>query len=209
MKTAAEDVPPTYLSGSDWVFVKGSIVTRYKLRDANPHALSMRLTHSVTISCSHTYSCKSHAFAEPIKWIIYSMNNVLTGRGRMVLSMRRNTSTWCKLSVSPSHYMASTSSDAESQSVTEGKSPSLPKRRKTAASTSTGKKWSGAAVYKSKFQSTWQQTWPFIAPVKSNPHSFEQLMPLGSISHSFSCNLTHFHSTSHSFTIKVVGISVS
>ena len=24
--------PPTYLSGSDWVFVKGSVVTRYKLR---------------------------------------------------------------------------------------------------------------------------------------------------------------------------------
>ena len=32
METAAEDIPPTYLSGSDWVFVKGSVVTRYKLR---------------------------------------------------------------------------------------------------------------------------------------------------------------------------------
>ena len=36
----------------------------------------------------------------------------------------------------------------------------------------------------------------------------EQLMQLGSISHSFSRNLTHFHSTSHSFTMEVVGISV-
>ena len=32
METAAEDIPPTYLSGADWVFVKGSVVTRYKLR---------------------------------------------------------------------------------------------------------------------------------------------------------------------------------
>ena len=32
VETAAEDIPPTYLSGSDWVFVKGSVVTRYKLR---------------------------------------------------------------------------------------------------------------------------------------------------------------------------------
>ena len=32
VETAAEDTPPTYLSGSDWVFVKGSVVTRYKLR---------------------------------------------------------------------------------------------------------------------------------------------------------------------------------
>ena len=32
VETAAEDIPPTYLSGADWVFVKGSVVTRYKLR---------------------------------------------------------------------------------------------------------------------------------------------------------------------------------
>ena len=32
VETAAEDIPPTYLSGSDWVLVKGSVVTRYKLR---------------------------------------------------------------------------------------------------------------------------------------------------------------------------------
>ena len=32
VETAAEDIPPTDLSGSDWVFVKGSVVTRYKLR---------------------------------------------------------------------------------------------------------------------------------------------------------------------------------
>ena len=59
-------------------------------------------------------------------------------------------------------------------SMDDGELPCPSKRRKTgsATSSSTGRKWSGAALYKTKFQSTWQQMWPFIAPVKDNPHSF-------------------------------------
>ena len=35
-----------------------------------------------------------------------------------------------------------------------------------------GRKWSGAATYKSKFQKVWQQKWPFAIPVKGDPHCF-------------------------------------
>ena len=34
------------------------------------------------------------------------------------------------------------------------------------------KKWSGAAIYKSKFQVSWKQRWPFIAAVPDNVLSF-------------------------------------
>ena len=33
------------------------------------------------------------------------------------------------------------------------------------------RKWSGAAIYKSKYQTSWQRKWPFLTPVKDNPHS--------------------------------------
>ena len=28
------------------------------------------------------------------------------------------------------------------------------------------RKWSGAAIYKSKYQTSWQRKWPFLTPVK-------------------------------------------
>ena len=34
------------------------------------------------------------------------------------------------------------------------------------------KKWSGAAIYKSKFQESWKQRWPFIAAVPDNVSQF-------------------------------------
>ena len=34
------------------------------------------------------------------------------------------------------------------------------------------RKYKGAAVYKSKFQSEWQKKWPCITPVKSKPSFF-------------------------------------
>ena len=34
------------------------------------------------------------------------------------------------------------------------------------------KKWSGAAIYKSKFQVSWKQRWPFIAAVPDNVSQF-------------------------------------
>ena len=37
--------------------------------------------------------------------------------------------------------------------------------------TKTSRKWSGAAIYKSKYQTSWQKKWPFLSPVKYNPHS--------------------------------------
>lgn len=45
------------------------------------------------------------------------------------------------------------------------------KRPKTASSNSL-KKWTGAAVYKTKFQRSWEKKWPFAVPVTDNPHSF-------------------------------------
>ena len=45
------------------------------------------------------------------------------------------------------------------------------KRLKTSAVPVT-RKWSGAAVYKTKYQHTWPKTWPFVAPVKENQHAF-------------------------------------
>ena len=38
--------------------------------------------------------------------------------------------------------------------------------------TSTSKKFGGAALYKTKFQSSWQKAWPFITPIKDNQHAF-------------------------------------
>ena len=35
-----------------------------------------------------------------------------------------------------------------------------------------GRQWSGAAQYKTKFQNTWKQAWPFTAPVNDDLHSF-------------------------------------
>ena len=34
------------------------------------------------------------------------------------------------------------------------------------------RKWCGAAIYKSKFQKSWKQCWPFITTVPGNPSQF-------------------------------------
>lgn len=47
------------------------------------------------------------------------------------------------------------------------------KRLKTSGSSKANtRKWSGAALYKTKFQQTWQKAWPFVTSVKDNPHAF-------------------------------------
>uniref|UniRef100_A0A1X7TXY9 Uncharacterized protein n=1 Tax=Amphimedon queenslandica TaxID=400682 RepID=A0A1X7TXY9_AMPQE len=40
------------------------------------------------------------------------------------------------------------------------------------SSTSSSKRWGGAAIYKTKFQDSWKKKWPFIQPVKTNIHQF-------------------------------------
>uniref|UniRef100_A0A1X7VKY4 HAT C-terminal dimerisation domain-containing protein n=1 Tax=Amphimedon queenslandica TaxID=400682 RepID=A0A1X7VKY4_AMPQE len=40
------------------------------------------------------------------------------------------------------------------------------------SSTSASKRWSGAAIYKTKFQESWIKKWPFVQPVKTNIHQF-------------------------------------
>ena len=46
--------------------------------------------------------------------------------------------------------------------------PGPSKRQKTSAT----RKWSGAAKYKTRFQITWQEAWPFALPEEDNPYSF-------------------------------------
>ena len=49
--------------------------------------------------------------------------------------------------------------------------PSSPKRHKLNSGEVT-RKLSGAARYKTKFQHVWQEKWPFVTPVRGDPHSF-------------------------------------
>ena len=56
--------------------------------------------------------------------------------------------------------------DADSLSVDEEQSSGPPlKKKKTAG------KWRGAAIYKTKFNHSWQKKWPFLYVVKEDPHS--------------------------------------
>jgi len=67
------------------------------------------------------------------------------------------------------------SSDADSEHHGGLPGPSDPKKSKTGGKMGyslSSRKWSGAAIYKTKFNTTWQQAWPFISPVKHDPHSF-------------------------------------
>ena len=61
------------------------------------------------------------------------------------------------------------SSSDENDSATELQ---LPAKRRTTEDSSFRKKFRGAAIYKSKFQSSWPKTWPFVQPVKNDPHAF-------------------------------------
>jgi hypothetical protein len=53
-----------------------------------------------------------------------------------------------------------------------------PKRKKD----SSGRKYSGAATYKSKFVPSWQKKWPCIVPVKGNQYSFSCTVCLKTVS---------------------------
>ena len=48
--------------------------------------------------------------------------------------------------------------------------------------TKTIRRFSGAAVYNSKFQSSWTEKWPFIMCVKENPNSFRCSLCLKTLS---------------------------
>ena len=53
-------------------------------------------------------------------------------------------------------------------------SPSSPKRRKTEELAGPSRKYGGGgAIYKSRFQVSWQKKWPCVKPVKNDPHHFE------------------------------------
>ena len=56
--------------------------------------------------------------------------------------------------------------DADSLSVDEEEQSSgSPLKKKTAG------RWRGAAIYKTKFNHSWQKKWPFLSVVKEDPHS--------------------------------------
>lgn len=59
--------------------------------------------------------------------------------------------------------------------------PSPAKRRNIGVPPGSGTV-SSAAVYQTKFQKGWQQTWPSIAPVKDNPHSFHCTLCMKTVS---------------------------
>ena len=46
------------------------------------------------------------------------------------------------------------------------------KRPRFEASAGPSRKKSGSASYKTKFQKSWQKSWPFVAPVKGDVHAF-------------------------------------
>ena len=45
------------------------------------------------------------------------------------------------------------------------------RKRKKGGSTNKQKRWKGAAIYKTKFNPSWQTKWPFLSVVPSDPHS--------------------------------------
>lgn len=51
--------------------------------------------------------------------------------------------------------------------------PGPSKRARVDLVSTATRKLDGAATYRSKFQRKWQLSWPCIAPVQNNPHSFE------------------------------------
>lgn len=64
-------------------------------------------------------------------------------------------------------------SEIESDDETTAPCTSAMRQKIEAGSSRSGttRKWTCAAVYKTKFQKRWQQAWPFAVPVK-DPHSF-------------------------------------
>lgn len=66
------------------------------------------------------------------------------------------------------------------------------------------RKYSGASVYKSKFQANWQKRWPCIAPVKDNPHTFHCKLCL-KVGHQGEKDVTqHVDSSQHQRNVKAV-----
>ena len=53
-----------------------------------------------------------------------------------------------------------------------GEAPSPKRPRVDNTQQGSSKKYSGASIYKSKFQAGWQKRWPCVTPVNNNPHSF-------------------------------------
>ena len=62
------------------------------------------------------------------------------------------------------------------------------------------KKYGGAHTYKSRFQAVWQKKWPFIVPVRDNPHMFQCTVcfKASSCAHQGERDVTrHIESTQH------------
>lgn len=78
-------------------------------------------------------------------------------------------------SVMSAAMQSNSDSDAEGSGSETVRERLLPGKRKSIDSgdrCSSGKKFRGAALYNSKFQSSWLKTWPFVQPVKNDPHVF-------------------------------------
>ena len=63
--------------------------------------------------------------------------------------------------------------DEENSDSEQQTSSGAQKRPRTAASSTSTKKYTGAATYKSKFQPSWHKKWPCIKARRDNPHAFE------------------------------------
>ena len=74
------------------------------------------------------------------------------------------------------------SADDENSDTDSEQQTSAQKRPRTAASsgsrTTSCKKYTGAATYKSRFQASWQKKWPCIKARRDNPHAFECIVCL-------------------------------
>lgn len=88
-------------------------------------------------------------------------------------------------SIMSAAMQSSSDSDSERSETESVREQLLPGKRKNTSSgdrCSSGKKFRGAALYNSKFQSSWLKSWPFVQPVKNDPHAFHCIVCRKSIS---------------------------
>lgn len=81
-------------------------------------------------------------------------------------------------------------------------------KQKGGASGGVSRKFSGAAQYKTKFQHTWQEKWPFATPVLGDPHSFRCAVcnKLVSCSHQGEKDVSRHHNSSqHQMNVTALG----
>ena len=99
---------------------------------------------------------------------------------------------------------ASDTDDCDNSDSDVDVSEPTPKRRKT-SNLFNSRKWSGAAIYKTKYQRAWQRQWPFIAPVDRDPHSFHCKVCLKNVScgHQGERDIIR-HTNSHALSVSLM-----